>query len=127
MSKCNINKEDDIYSGLEFAIQKLNHYYDKISPMVGIALILNPSMKKEFLKESLSWKDEWVETVMDHFHSSFNYYKGRVTASTAALITKEPSETYSMPAVLTDFMKRRKISQAESAIESEYARYKPLI
>lgn len=72
------SKNDDIYSGIQCAVDKLNHYYDKISPMVGIALILNPSMKKDFLRNSLSWKDEWVNDVLCQFTSSFNYYTGRV-------------------------------------------------
>ena len=37
------NENDDMYEGIEAAVEKLNHYYDKISPMVGIALILDPS------------------------------------------------------------------------------------
>jgi len=49
----------------------LNHYHDKISPMVGVALILNPSMKKDFL----GWKKEWVNMTMEHFSSAFNHYK----------------------------------------------------
>jgi hypothetical protein len=65
------NNDDDIFAGIECAVEKLNHYYDKISPMVGIALILNPSMKKDFLRDSLSWEDEWVDDVMEQFHSSF--------------------------------------------------------
>jgi hypothetical protein len=48
----NFNKSDDSYIGIESAIEKLNHYYDKLSPMVGIALLLDPCLKKEMLTES---------------------------------------------------------------------------
>ena len=44
---------DDIYIGIQAAIEKLTHYYDQISPMVGISLILNPTMKKDYLKNKL--------------------------------------------------------------------------
>jgi hypothetical protein len=54
---------DDIYIGINAAVEKLNHYYDKISPMVGIALILDPTMKKDYLTTNISWKAEWVESV----------------------------------------------------------------
>ena len=66
------DENDDIFVGIEAAIEKLNHYYDKVSPMVGIALILDPKRKKDFLKNSLGWKDGWVDTVMEHFTSSFS-------------------------------------------------------
>lgn len=68
-------KEDDIYIGIDSAISKLNHYYDIISPMVGIALLLNPCLKKKMLTESLKWEQEWIDTVWEQFLSSFNYYK----------------------------------------------------
>jgi len=44
---------DDIHSGYEVAIDKLTHYYDNISPMVGVALILSRTMKKDFLSDAL--------------------------------------------------------------------------
>jgi hypothetical protein len=44
--------DDDIYVGIKAGIEKLTHYYDKISPMVGIALILDPPDNEErFLNE----------------------------------------------------------------------------
>ena len=42
---------DDIYSGMEAAREKLNHYYDNVSPLIGIALLLDPCSKKQFFKE----------------------------------------------------------------------------
>jgi hypothetical protein len=77
----NFNNSDDIYIGIESAIEKLTHYYDKISPMVGIALLLNPSLKKQMLTESLQWEHEWVDTVLDHFMSSFDHYRGKLSSS----------------------------------------------
>ena len=53
--------------------------------MVGVALILDPMIKKDFLKNSLGWQDEWVDTVLEHFTSSFRFYreKSKVSAASA--------------------------------------------
>ncbi len=58
------NPEDDIYEGISSCIEKLNHYYDKVTPIIGIALILDPSKKKDFFND-LDWKEEWIATVDD--------------------------------------------------------------
>lgn len=57
--------------------------------MVGIALILDPTMKKDFLKNNLGWQVEWVESVMDQFTSSFRFYheKSKASASAAASVS----------------------------------------
>lgn len=69
----------DISIGLEAAIVKLNHYYDMVSPMIGIALILDPTMKEKHLRESLGWEIGWVDSVMMNFYSSFNFYREKAT------------------------------------------------
>jgi hypothetical protein len=116
------SKYDDIYSGIECAVEKLNHYYDKISPMVGIALILNPSMKREFLRESLSWEDEWVNVVLNQFSSSFNYYKGKAI-NTVALPIVASSKPLGDGA-LSEFAEYRKRRRARKApAEDEFIRF----
>jgi hypothetical protein len=65
--------QDDVYVG---AIEKLNHYYDQISSMIGIALILDPKRKVQYLRNTLQWEDDWVETILGYFHT--NYYRQRV-------------------------------------------------
>jgi hypothetical protein len=50
------DETDDIYIGIVAAIEKLNKYYDNVSPMVGIALILDPTMKKDFFRDVLEWE-----------------------------------------------------------------------
>jgi hypothetical protein len=57
------NSDDDIYIGIEADLDKLNHY-DKISPKVGIALILNPTKKQNYFKAELGWKQIWVDSVI---------------------------------------------------------------
>ena len=75
-------KEDDIYIGIEACLDKLNHYYDKVSPMVGIALILDPRMKKDFLSNAMDWSDDWIDTVDRHFTSAFRFYKSKLGGNT---------------------------------------------
>ena len=65
------DENDDIYVGIKAVIEKLNHYYDKVSPMVGIALILNPTMKNDFLKKSLGWQSSgWIALWINFLHYS---------------------------------------------------------
>lgn len=52
--------------GIEAAIEKRNPYYDKVYSIVGIALILDPTMKKEFLSNALDWEAGWIESVTSH-------------------------------------------------------------
>jgi hypothetical protein len=61
--------------GIEATIEKLEHYYDLVSPMVGIALLLDPRMKRNYLKNVLRWRNSWLESLDSHFVSVFQYYK----------------------------------------------------
>lgn len=67
-------RSEDIYVGISCAISKITHYYDQLSPIVGIAVLLNPNMKKEHLVDFLEWKEEWVEIAMKHFYQSYQFY-----------------------------------------------------
>ena len=49
--------------------------------MVGIALILDPKRKSNYLKNNLKWEDSWVNAGMEQFHSSFEYYRLKMTAA----------------------------------------------
>jgi len=121
----NFNFSDDIYIGIDSAIEKLNHYYDKISPMVGIALLLNPCLKKQMLTESLQWEEQWVESVLDHFMSSFDHYKRKLS---------RPSENFFTHIITTPVVqvengvlskyknKKRKVI-TDTSTEEEYTKY----
>ena len=112
----NFDENDDIFVGIEAAIEKLNHYYDKVSPMVGIALILDPTRKKDFLKNSLGWKDGWVDSVMEHFTSSFSYYREKSKVSvTSAPVTSS--------GLYGNFEKKMRMAARESHSVEEYVRY----
>jgi hypothetical protein len=116
------DENDDIYIGIKSAIEKLNHYYDKVSPMVGIALILDPTLKKDSLKKSLGWKVEWVDSVMDQFSSSFHFYREKSKASasiaSAASVSSGPS-----PRGFGNFLKKRRTADGDADGVEEFVRY----
>ena len=120
------DNSDDIYVGIESAIEKLNHYYDKISPMAGIALLLNPMYKKQMLTESLLWEKEWVDSVMDHFMSSFDHYKRKLGRSSENSSSVPSNITASVAQELNGFAnywnKKRRVSTSAASVE-EYTKY----
>jgi hypothetical protein len=109
---------DDIYIGIQAAIEKLTHYYDQISPMVGISLILNPTMKKDYLKNTLGWQSGWVDAVQDHFSSSFDFYK--INFSHSQEVSTKPVDTEGV--AITNFLKRKRATEANQ-LEEEFQRY----
>jgi len=111
------NETDDIYIGIEAASEKLNQYYDKISPVVGIALNLDPTMKKDFLRDVLEREPGWVESVTNHFMSSFKFYRGKSNVQEHASIIPN----FETGSLLGNF-KRRKTADVVNHTE-EYVRY----
>jgi hypothetical protein len=135
MSLTKFNLDDDVYIGIQAGIKKLDHYYDQVSPMVGIALILDPTLKKEFLLSGLGWTRDWILSVEENFQSSFQFYK--VTAGTflfykvtAGTATTASSTQEAMVENATDneefsyqnYLKRKRHSFSGD-IASEYDRY----
>jgi hypothetical protein len=90
----NYNDDDDIYIGIEAAIEKLTHYYDDMSPMVGIALALDPSKKYKYLDTALSWEKEWVDSVKTNFAGSFDFYKRKATTKSPSISTIPSKRTH---------------------------------
>jgi len=88
---------DDIYIGIQASFEKLEHYDDKLSPMVGIAVILDPRMKKEFLVDCLEWEDEWVETIVKQFEMAYQFYKDKTSLSHTSAIASPSREDESLP------------------------------
>jgi hypothetical protein len=109
-------KDDDIYIGIEAAIEKLTHYYDMISPMVGISLILNPTLKKDFLKTSLDWKSSWVGAVEEQFISSFKFYKAKTGVAKQTEVAPQPEIE---SASISSFLKRKRDPVAIQTIQTE--------
>jgi hypothetical protein len=117
---------DDIYIGIQAAIEKLEHYYDKLSPMVGIAVILDPRMKKEFLVDCLEWEDEWVETIESQFKTAYLFYKNKTSLSNTVVPLSSGSasfpESHSMIYQYQESLnKKRRMDKARD--ESEIQRY----
>ena len=119
MSK--FNNSDDIFTGMEATLEKLNHYSEKLSPIVGITILLNPSMKENYL-ESLGWKTEWIESVMEHFKSAFLYYKQKHEASSISPTTI-PSVENAVSSGFLNYKKRKNIVSSTDCIQSEKMRY----
>jgi hypothetical protein len=114
---------DDLYIGIEAAIEKLTHYYDQISPMVGIALILNPSMKKDFLKTSLDWQSSWVDAVEQHFVSSFKFYKDKARVTRQSEVASKALDNEEKEGgSISNFLKRKRAPVANQT-EEEFQRY----
>ena len=93
--------ESALYLGIKSCIEKLNCYYDKISPMIGIALILDPSKKKDFLYE-LDWQENWIMTVSDQFEEVFEIYKP------STLVDVPAASELNMGLSLSNYMKRKR-------------------
>lgn len=117
--------DNDIYIGIEAAVEKLTHYYDKVSPMVGIALILDPRFKQNYLKDELNWQDDWVETVMDHFNSAFEFYKTKLnqtqqSTASSSLTNQEDKKADVSQLLFTKHLKRKRANP--SNLEEEHVR-----
>ncbi len=67
VEKLKFEKNELIYKGLTNGIKQLIKYYDSMSPICAIALILHPDKKQEFLEEGMNWKPEWVRGSLDQF------------------------------------------------------------
>jgi hypothetical protein len=114
---------DDIYMGIQAGLEKLIHYYDNISPIVGVTLFLDPSKKRKYLIDALDWKTGWVDSVMDNFMSSFDFYKSKLSECPAAV---EPSanESGSQESLFQQYKRRKLAPQSgKSNNEEEFRRY----
>jgi phosphosulfolactate synthase (CoM biosynthesis protein A) len=113
------NSSDDIYIGIEAAVEKLNHYYDALSPIIGISLILDPTMKIQYLKDCLKWNEDWINNVLEHFKSAFDYYRQKTNpiSSTATEISTTTG--------FGEFRKKQRLNSQRRQTDTgeEYVRY----
>lgn len=65
--------DDDLYICIEDAISKLNHYYDQMSPAVGVSLYLDPQNKGKLLA-LMGWDESWIETSRQSFDIAYDFY-----------------------------------------------------
>ena len=122
MSLTKFNLDDDIYIGIEAGIEKLDHYYDKISPMAGIALILDPTLKKNFLRSGLGWTRDWILSVEENFQSSFLFYKRTTSTASSTQEAIVENATENEISSYENYLKRKRNSLSDD-IPSEYDRY----
>ena len=61
-------------SAVQNAITKLEKYYDRLSPTVSIALILDPRKKLKFF-QTIKWEESWIESAEQSFREAYDYYK----------------------------------------------------
>ena len=89
------DKEEDIYIAMNDAYEKLIHYYDNISPIVGIALCLDPTLKMGALKD-FGWEADWIESAENSFKDAFAAYSLKYG------VERQPSSTFTANANVTD-------------------------
>ncbi len=113
-------RTDDIYIGMSVAYDKLIHYYDHVSPMVGIALLLDPTYKKSSLKDMFDWKEEWIDAVEESFVDAFRVYKSKVDSFEKI---EPPSSNEDNDYASFRRQKKRKGAAGVMVSEEEYTRY----
>ena len=116
----NFQRTDDIYIGMSVAYDKLIHYYDQVSPMVGIALLLDPTYKKSSLKDMFDWKEEWIDAVEESFVDAFRVYKSKVDSFENI---EPPSSNEDNDYASFRRQKKRKGAAGVMVREEEYTRY----
>jgi hypothetical protein len=114
----NFEEDEAIVEGIKFAIEKLNHYYDNMSPVCGIAVMLNPSLKKQFLRSNLNWTSDWVKTVEDSLLETYTFYKDKRRSEMAD--DQIVKENLSGESIVGKYLKRKRTA---TIMETEYDRY----
>ena len=99
----------------------------RLERLKGIALLLNPTYKKQMLTESLLWEKEWIDSVMDHFMSSFDHYKRKLGRSSENSSSVPSYITTSVVQELSGFAnyqnKKRRVSYSAASIVEKYTKY----
>ncbi len=103
--------DDDIYDGIRTAIELLDNYYYNVSPMVGIALILDPALKVKFLRTCLGWKEECILLVEENLKSSFTVYKQAAAAVSSSQELDDENDGF---ADFHNYMKRFRSDETKS-------------
>jgi hypothetical protein len=114
------NSSDDIYIGMEATRDKLLHYYDNLSPIVDVALLLDPSKKEKYLRHALGWKESWIKSVLDNFKDSYQFYKAIIVPTKS--ITPSKKRTFDVFEFDTSWDNSNSATNQE-ADEDKYIRY----
>ena len=111
----------ELVEGINCAIEKLNHYYDKMSPVCGIAVMLNPTLKKQFLRSNLNWTSDWIKTVEESLLEAYTFYKDKRLSEMAGDRTDGTvSENPQGEPLVGKYLKRKRTA---NIMETEYDRY----
>lgn len=117
-SKALFSSTQTIYIGIAAAVEKLNHYYDKLSPVMGLALILDPRFKLTFLTDGLDWTPEWVASVETSFYSAYSIYKSNNSHSSTSLV-----QSNVVAGSFNSFLSSKNLRVSSSTFEEEYSRF----
>ena len=87
--------------------------------MVGIALILDPTLKRDFLRSGLGWKRDWILCVEEHFQSSFLFYKriASTASSTQEPVVENATENEFLSQCIKDVMSYRDFTRLFNALK----------
>lgn len=67
------DKTSDLYEGLDAAHEKLTYYYDQLSPVCAVIVLLDPRQGVEKLKKI--WKTSWIKQAKGWFLQAVQHYK----------------------------------------------------
>ena len=90
--------------------------------MVGIALILDPTLKEDFLRSGLEWTRDWILCVEENFQSSFLFYKRTTSTASSTQEAIVENATENEISSYENYLKRKRNSLSGD-IPSEYDRY----
>jgi hypothetical protein len=119
-SKERLVPSDDLYLAIEAALDKLQHYYDQLTPLAGIVLMLDPSKKDVFLR-NINWKEDWIDQALTAFKDAYSFYEAQVedNTSASAIATEIASKKRKFP-TFSEFYKK---DQAVYTSAKEIERY----
>lgn len=90
--------------------------------MAGIALILDPRMKKDFLQNVVGWTDDWIKIVEEHFKSAFQFYKNNIPVG----VSTEVTNTTSLSGAYSRFITNKRLrvdTPSRTDFTEEFVRY----
>lgn len=110
--------DDELKLAIDAATEKLHYYYDNLSPIVGVSLLLDPRKKLVFLQK-MQWKPSWINQAMDSFKDAFSFYQMKTGLQKTQV--DQPLPKRSKFSSYNDYLDH--IEPSDSNSESEVDRY----
>ena len=84
--------------------------------------LLDPTLKKIYLTECLLWEKDWVDIVMEHFITAFNYYKQKIIVMPTVSndVSQESGGTIML---IEQHLRKKRCVNPTANGEEEYERY----